>query len=175
MKIKKYQLRRLISEVMSTKEIKAKLDDLAGKGDEEMMQAASLADALPDPETLHLDSSYEYRRQMINKLVYERDDLIEELEQLTSLDPTYDEEEYELAQMIRDHEYPMGPQGYPQDRHHQEAREVIRNRAQQNEVPEIQAEIDELNNMIQRLIDALGMDPVTAHISSLSGSKFDYL
>ncbi len=77
--------------------------------------------------------------------------------------------------MIRDHEYAMGPQGYPQDRHHKEAREFFVNRAQNNEVPEIQAEIDELNNMIQRLIDTLGMDPVTAHISSLSGSKFDYL
>ena len=165
MKITRRQLRRLIQEAMSKEEIIGKLDKLSDSGEEGMIQAASLADALPDPETLDLDSSYEYRRQLINKLVSKRKNLLDELESSRSPEPTYDEEEHRLAQYYRDSDYAWGPQGYPEEHHYREARKTIIQRA---DIPQIEDEIAKLDAQIQTMVDDLGMDPATAHISSLS-------
>ena len=161
MKITRRQLRRLIQEAMSKEEIIGKLDKLSDSGEEGMIQASSLADALPDPETLDLDSSYEYRRQLINKLVAKRRNLTDYLKRLSVKGDGMMSPVYQRA--MRYHDWNRYGQQHPNEHAMQMAMQDI-----QQEIPGIEAKIAELDEQIQKMIDTLGMDPATAHISSLS-------
>jgi hypothetical protein len=159
MKITRKQLRKLIQEAMSKEEKLGKLDKLAGRGEEAMMQAASLADALPNPETLDIDNSYEYRRKLINKLVTRRHNLTANLKDLSSdaggmMSPVFQRAEY----YSQSHS-----QQYPDAYAFKMAEQDI-----QQEKAELEDKIAKLELQIQSMIDDLGMDPATAHISSLS-------
>ena len=161
MKITRRQLRRLIKEAMSKEEIIGKLDKLSDSGEEGMIQAASLADALPDPETLDLDSSYEYRRQLINKLVAKRRNLSDYLKRLSvkgggMMSPVY-------QRAMRYHDWNRYGQQHPNDNAYKMAMQDI-----QQEIPGIEDKIAKLDAQIQTMVDDLGMDPATAHISNLS-------
>ena len=76
MNITRKELRQIIKEAMSKQDIVKKLDKYtSSEDDEQIMQGLSLAHALPDPESLDLDSSYEYQRRVINRFVARRDRL----------------------------------------------------------------------------------------------------
>ena len=192
MKLTLRDLKHLIKESMSKEEIIGKLGTLTGELEDQhgdtssFHQGMSLADALPDPETLDPDNTYEYRRRIMKQYVDEADELYNWFagwaSRNTSPDKYYTSATREdvlnlfnnmtLSEAILAAFYYHAHDDFGMDETftgYEDANELEDDVYDyyENRVKAYHQRFSFLDGEIRKMVSGMGTDPVTAHISSL--------